>query len=270
MSFVVDQYNSNAAQSFDFMTPLLKNGSCTRVSLQEDMGLMGSQILNSFKEEAILIDEGILSGTHYYFHAKIKKISSVQTFYIYLANCDNDGKIGDSQQYLKTVTVSPAKSGEADWMDIEFIFSPFASFNAIVFTMQRTAEDYATPRYATIVYQELSKINNLLPSLGASSLYKIGVQSRPGFLMCINGEEIRIGRNGIYELRNGFVYTTFFSAVAAAKEPDNMDEILNDIEEATSVQTVSKCIFNLAKEHNIDAFSLDYLYQVQNNVAKEE
>lgn len=263
MSFIVNQYNSNTAQQFDFMTPL-PNGNCIRVSLQEDMGLMGSQVLNPFKEEAISIESGMLSGKHYYFHCKIKKINSVQVFYVYLANCDSDGKIGDAQQYLKTISVAPANSRDVGWADIEFVFTPFATFNTLLFKMQRTAEDYVIPRYATIVYQELSQINNLLPSLNVSSLYKIGVQSRPGFLMCINGEEIRIGKNGIYELRNGFVYTTFFSAVAAAKDPDNINEILNDIPEADSVQTVSKCIFDLAKMRTIDPFSLDYLYKVQN------
>jgi hypothetical protein len=32
-----------------------------------------------------------------------------------------------------------------------------------------------------------------------NTLQKIGVQSEPGLLMCINGEEIHVGQSGIYE-----------------------------------------------------------------------
>jgi hypothetical protein len=35
-------------------------------------------------------------------------------------------------------------------------------------------------------------------------LTKIGIQGPPGMLMCINGEPIRIGPSGIYEIKNGY------------------------------------------------------------------
>jgi len=38
---------------------------------------------------------------------------------------------------------------------------------------------------------------------------KVGVQSRPGSLVVINKEPIRLGRSGIYELNNGTKITSF-------------------------------------------------------------
>lgn len=38
-------------------------------------------------------------------------------------------------------------------------------------------------------------------------LVKIGVQSRPGTIICVNGEEIRIGRTGFYEINSSIEIT---------------------------------------------------------------
>lgn len=49
----------------------------------------------------------------------------------------------------------------------------------------------------------LKIVNDLVPTLkdkgGMSSITKIGVWGRPGLLMCINGEPIRVGNSGFYE-----------------------------------------------------------------------
>lgn len=49
----------------------------------------------------------------------------------------------------------------------------------------------------------LAVVNDLVPKLkvdgGMSSITKIGVWGRPGLLMCINGEPIRVGNSGFYE-----------------------------------------------------------------------
>ena len=53
-------------------------------------------------------------------------------------------------------------------------------------------------------------IHNIIEDLSSNLNYsdleelaKIGVQGPPGLIMCINREQIRIGRTGIYELNNG-------------------------------------------------------------------
>ena len=238
----------------DITTPI-KNGRASRIQEQGDSGLTGSITMIPFKNECVVLQESLVASNNYYFHGKIKRIDSLQIFYIYLVN-ENDTSLEPKQQYLKTVIIQPGTG----WADIEFIFSPFIAFNTILFKLQRDVTDYSNPRYPVIVYQELSLINNLLSSENISSCYKIGVQSRPGFLMCINGEEIRTGKSGIYELKNGFISITFFSAVAAAKDPDNLNEILNDTPIPGSEIIGSKCIFETVSDRIIDSFSLDYMY----------
>ncbi len=105
----------------------------------------------------------------------------------------------------------------------------------------------------------------------------MGVQSRPEFLMCINGEEITTGRSGVYELKNGLVQTVFFYVVTGAEENNNVVsqsmETMNaqwastnqitDVEQRTAVRAAigSKCFFNNPKTRSIDSFTLDYMYR---------
>lgn len=259
MSFIVNQYNKgNNVDSSVFMTPLV-GGRAIRIREHADMGIMSAQSISPFLNEGLYMKESFVTETNYYFHAKIKRMEeSVQTFYIYLVNKD-DASLEASEQYLKTITV---QSGTG-WADIDFIFSPLMAFDTILFKLQREAIDYSTSscRYPTIIYQELSIINNLITTLGLKSLYKIGVQSRPGFLMCINGEEIRTGRSGIYELKNGFILITFFSAVAPAEITKEVENLMNSLPQGNKDEITSQCAFAVNIKRPIDNFSLDYVYE---------
>ena len=53
----------------------------------------------------------------------------------------------------------------------------------------------------------VGEIYNVLTTIGQRVLNKIGVQGPPGLLMCINGEDIRVGPSGIYEINNGYQVT---------------------------------------------------------------
>lgn len=52
----------------------------------------------------------------------------------------------------------------------------------------------------TIAINQLQIVRNILNDLDISSLAKIGIQGPSGLTMCINGEEIKVGRFGIYEM----------------------------------------------------------------------
>lgn len=258
MSFIVNQYNkSSDTDSSIFMTPIAE-GEPVRVKEQINMEVVSAKFTNPFVNEGLYIKDLLSTFTHYYFHGKIKRLKTQQTFYIYLINKD-DFSLEANEQYLKTITI---QEGEG-WADIEFIFTPLITFDTILFKLQREAIDYipSTCRYPTIIYQELSVINNLLEVLNVNSLYKIGVQSRPGFLMCINGEEIRIGKSGIYELKNNFILITFFSAVAPAKITKEIEDLMDTLQEGTADEITSKCVFSSNIERTIDNFSLDYIYE---------
>lgn len=283
MAYVLGQYNKNKNVPDDdiFMTPIL-SGTPARRESGGDSGV--EAVSNIFSDECIRVDT--LSNTkNYYFHGKIKRMTSNQTFYIKLVNYEDPTSMEENiEQYLKTITIS--KGDPDEWVDIEFIFSPLVSFDCILFELQRTVDDYRTEiRYPLIAYEELSEINNIISAriVDGAKLIKVGVQSRPGLLMCINGEEIRTCRTGIYELKNGIMTVSFFSVCSALKEDssdmadwinqvnDEVNEIIREREageitaeeaERRKAAINSVCFFGSAKQkRSIDSFTLDYMYR---------
>lgn len=179
-------------------------------------------IESAFSDFAIQVNtaEAMLNGKSLYLFLEIqKKASEVQTIKIYLRNTnDRDGEI----QELKTIEIP---SG-TDYHPIELIISPNASYNFIVFELQRKSSDYQQPRVLTVRDTiKLYNINNIRTSLGGvDKIKKLGIQGAPGFLMCINGEEIRVGKSGIYELLDG-VYVTFIGFII---DPTSKEQFIMD------------------------------------------
>ena len=258
MSYVLNQYNKvghkdvdcGDAQNLVFMK-LIPTGTATKKTQPLDSEIFGEG-MESFKDECVKVGGGLQKNINYYFHGKIKRMSTKQSFDIKLVRFDEEK--GD-EQYIKTIDIQPLQEGLNEWYDIEFIFTPAADFDTILFELDRIKIDFTGEvRVPIILYEELSLINNIVTSQIGNEieLLKIGVQSRPGLLMCVNGEEIRVGRTGIYEIRNGVIKVTFFSVCAAAQEKEEVD--LSQIEE-------SKCIFDTSKVRTIDTFTLDYMYE---------
>nr|DAD62367.1 MAG TPA: hypothetical protein [Caudoviricetes sp.] len=273
MGYVLNQFNqprneptsTNSANNTIYME-LLTDGVAKRRRNMGDNGVTGGT-LNPFYDECIQFNGGLSAGLNYYFHSKIKRLSSDQVFYIYLVNY-NDVGVGEDvkTQYLKTITVQGGSSTE--WVDFELLFTPLIQFDCILFQLQRTIEDYRTgTRYPVIVYEELSLVKNMLSSQirQGVSLIKMGIQSRPGLLMCINGEEIHIGRTGIYEVKNGIITVDFFSVVTGAIPTNNINFLLSQLARLQDVEgsnsTNSRCIFSEPKKRAISPFTLDYMYE---------
>lgn len=261
MGYIVNQYNKDRnINDFEFMTPF-NGGNAVRIKESIDIGVISAHTVDPFENEAVELLQAVEPGKYYYFHSQIKRLdNSDQTFYLYLVN-KNENDVSSQTQFLKMITIQKGNG----WVDLEFIFTPYKSFNHILFQLERTAIDYeeSTCRYPIIIYQELSEINNLLTTLESQSLYKIGIQSRPGFLMCINGEEIRTGRSGIYELKNGFISVNFFSAVAAANPTKDVESAIKGLTSMVADKNTiqSQCLFSSNVERIIDNFSLDYIYE---------
>lgn len=97
----------------------------------------------------------------------------------------------------------------------EMVFRPVEdNFSEITIEMIRTAEDYNIQseddngeqiygRYIPLdnfeytLYTLTNLVNELNPN---GSLDRIGVWSHPGLLMAVNGEEIRVGKSGLWEI----------------------------------------------------------------------
>ena len=265
MAYQLGQYNKNSSADDDRFMTLVTTGSAVRQQAKSDSGTQTSGSI--FTNECVKTN--LSANVNYYFHGKIKRMMSSQIIYIKLIQYTGEQtQPGDMEQYIKTIII--AEGDPHEWVDIEFMFTPISSeFDTILFELARVAEDYRVEkRYPVIIYEELSEINNIITSKikSGAKLIKIGVQSRPVLLMCINGEEIRSSRTGIYELRDNVIPVTFFSVARAAIESGaSIDDYMNSInifwDETTDKSTIhSVCLFNTEKSRSIDNFSLDYIY----------
>ena len=268
MSYVLNQYNHpKEVDDKNIFLTLVTAGQAKRRKAITDSEVNGNGGI-SFQDECVQIPGGLIKDTNYYFHGKIKRLSSTQTFDIKLINYDDD-KI--KEQYIKTIDIISGANSE--WVNVDFIFTPAENFDTIVFELRRTREDFSDvqPRFPIIIYEELSVINNIITSqIGQGvALVKLGVQADPGLMMCINGEQIYVGRTGIYELRNGIIKATMFSVAEPAEELPaaaggvnikELEQFLASIG-ADPVFTTSRCIFNAPKIRTIDRFTLDYMYE---------
>lgn len=147
----------------------------------------------------------------YYLRFKIYKLEqSKQSITIKLKN---DSKDKDNEQIIKTIEVE--SGAETDYSVFDLVIKPNSTYNHINFILNRIIDDYNTidnnnyhGRTMNIEIESLKEIYNVIETINSSidnkgRLKQIGVQSAPGLMMSIEGELIRVGRSGIYEINNG-------------------------------------------------------------------
>ena len=176
----------------------------------------------------------------------------------------NDGQTDEEltpPEQIGTFSVPQALYNESNsYASYSFVFTPSKTFNRLVFRLNRigfdkliearnwliqSAETKTVSRYngnseiditvrgERISYTEedgdICILNNIL-SLSEASKYwiKLGFQSRPGSLIVINGEPIRVGRSGIYELNNGTKIESFMIASPNGSNNEKIDAFLLD------------------------------------------
>ena len=274
MGFVLGQYNKVINIDDNIFMSYETDGIADFITTKGNSGVVGTDV--QFTNECCT-GLGLKENTSYYFHGKIYKLDTAQSFYIKLIN-KNATEENYIEQYIKTIYITQKNDGN-NWVDVEFIFTPIQNFDTILFEMVRTTEDFNVEqiitigginyhyygRKAYIGYVELSQINDIISQKIKNNveLLKIGVQSRPGLLMCINNEGIRTSRSGIYELKEGIMKIYSFSVVNASKETETgVQDWMSDIEDGQTI--LSQCFFNntiYPKARAIDNFTLDYIYE---------
>lgn len=157
----------------------------------------------------------------YYIRFKIYKQTTKQFITVRLVNTE---KTSDNVQTIENLEID---AGNADDYSIfELVLSPNDNhtYNQIYFELNRELIDYNTlntdgtyGRKIILTIDNLSEIYNVINFLQTSIenkavLKQIGVQGPPGLLMSINGEAIRIGRSGLYEINNG-INTSFIGFI---------------------------------------------------------
>ena len=225
MSYKFGQFRRSQLPSY--LTPL-------------DYTLNDLYVQSSLSQGVTFVDKGIdLSGNNilqalttsnkqrsYYTRFKIFKQATTQLITIRLINTT---KNKDNVQTVETIEVEAGDIN--DYSTFEFILSPNDNhtYNQIYFELNRELIDYNTQnqdgtygRKMIITIDRLDEIYNVIDFLQTSIdnkgvLKQIGVQGPPGLLMSINGEAIKIGRSGLYEINNG-INTTFIGFIIEANE----------------------------------------------------
>ncbi len=160
-------------------------------------------------------------------------MNSVQNFSLQLQN-SNDS------QTIEDYTV-PAGTGS---MTFDIVFTPNATYNLIVFVLARTTEDYniiENSQYGRImditinennIYLMTNIIDTLASTYGLVELIRIGVQGPTGLMMSINGEQIKVGKTGIYELNDINIKITYlgFALKENVLNVDGYDNFILDFE----------------------------------------
>ena len=94
--------------------------------------------------------------------------------------------------------------------------------------------------------------------MGAESpLIRFSIQTRPGFLMSINGEGIRVSKNGIYEIKNGIILVESFSPISHCK---NETSDFKAQRNGTSGSTINQNCLGTSAQREFSPFTVDYLY----------
>ena len=214
-------------------------------------------VINSWYAEPYFTDlgfrkqGGFLTQEIYYLTLVLQRQTEELSFNIKLQTNPEDYQISKPYQILKKCVLNAKvedennpDAGKYDYYDL-VIVSNNNSYNTLVLSINRTAQDIlSTPRTiassaATI---HLYSLENLVDFDSQKYWKKMGIQSRPGSLIVVNKEPIRIGRSGIYELNNGTKITNLM--IASGWRNGEAGETINT---------------------NVDPFLVDYVYQTNEN-----
>lgn len=202
---------------FDYYTTL--NGT---LSQQSTTAISEGTI--SFKNPCYNLNANINNQNCYYLRFNITRFpGSDQTIRLKLRK-NEDITQEDNEQLIDIIKIekgAPRTGGEqptiAEKVYFEYILAPNGVYNQILWQLERTALDYQTEegitqfgRKTIVEVEEFAQLVDVMSSLSVAGnpnskikyLSKIGIQGPPSLLTCINREQIRLGKNGIYELNN--------------------------------------------------------------------
>lgn len=259
----------------DFLNPIPLTDSNVETRVYRAGGFRDSYVEYTVEDSGA---PALQAGAHYYFHGAIKNGSTTIAgcyYNIKLVNKKSDDVNNDDEryQYIKSIYIAENKPLE----DIEFIFTPIIDFTYILFEVDdKKMGQNPLPENTCLGVYELSLINNaMVTKLGLEDpsskkiypILKAGLQSRPGYLFCINGTDIRLPHSGIYEVKNGIIVVDFFSAITPFTKDvlrTQSDEYIvvweNINNDRRDIAFTTK--FTVGNRRITGGFTIDYLYFV--------
>ena len=229
MSFKIGQFRSSSSQSDS--TYIVDNSTITYNKQGAPKPLIntisaGADI--TFEDKTISYN--FTAEQNYYIKIKIKRIDSDQTITLRLAYKQDSATV-DTYQFVDSYTIFTATTTEENqYAVIEAIVQSNSAYQQLNIILNRTSADFlienqregAIGREIVITDYEIHQLRNLIDK----KCTKIGVQGPPNMLMCINGEGIRIGPSGIYEIKNGYIIN--FIGVVPKRSRDSTGQLGRD------------------------------------------
>lgn len=148
----------------------------------------------------------------YYIKIKIKANTEIDRIKVYLKDRQNNKR----SQYLEDWTVG-AKQNEIFYLEI--VATPDSDYSTILLQIGENESLVILDENILIV-----PIKNVIEDFeDTNSIIKMGIQGPPGLLMCINGEGIRIGPEGVYEIKDKYKITFMGFAIQKRNLSDVYD-----------------------------------------------
>ena len=181
-----------SSQVKDYLLPI--SYSIINQTSKRDFAIVPEESFNGIDENGKI--------NSYHIKCRIYKLSSAQTIKIYLKNTKKDY---DNSKYYKTIKV-PAGS-ITDYIVFEDVITPNDSFSYdwLYFELQRTGS--SDKRLINIKNLQLDKIYNIITFLEKTVdktliIKAMKIQNSANLKMVINGEYIKIGKDGLYEIND--------------------------------------------------------------------
>lgn len=232
MSFNLGQFRRDQLNVSAYRTVI------SSYSIQPNIITSATSSYVRFEDRMIKMTNGTTLSPAVVYYLKVaihRNINRSQNLTVSLQN----SSIAGSLQTLDSIYVPKGSAGDAYNVVYEMIIAPNGAYDEIVFTMDRTdpadlARNNGDGTYGAKVnidVAEFCRVYNVIDAMGSNvdRLVKMGVQGRPGLLMAINGEQIRIGPSGIYEINNGYKVTSIgFILQNASNTADGKDYFILD------------------------------------------
>lgn len=183
------------------------------------IGDMPSPPTTTYSYDDTVIEVNLEKNQPYFLSVKIAEANggTEQKVDIKLYNNTANNKLDSNNQYIDTIIIPVPSKASDGYKVFNFLFTPqMDNCKKIAFILYRNSvsnQDRLTdPSKVELNNICLFKLTNLIGhtngvitrSGGNALITQLGVHANPYTLMCINGEGIKIGKSGVFELNNTF------------------------------------------------------------------
>lgn len=272
MSFYIQQYRNASNHWSEFA----KNKDYTIGTIQTQVAYFAE---NKYTDTTIDITNSILKGEKYFLSVEIERIgagtestgnsetgNTEKTIDIRLLKTDST-IIDAKNQYIDTIILPKVEKGDKGQKIttsiFNFIITPNDTYQRIAFILiNRNLYNINDIKLsANINVKKFVKLKNLIgDGINVSgsniNITQIGIHARPGTLMCINGEPIKIGKRGVFELNSTF------RLQQQSSSNSSKDSTINNPQSSNKVGIDFLNIINVNEkgEEVTELYTIDYRY----------